>query len=96
MNTITFTGHINRFAMEGGWYYVEIPETYSVLFENGARGFTKVLATIEPLQWQTSVMPLGKFSQTNAKYFVAIKKEVRLRLGIGIGDEIIVTIQLID
>ena len=87
----------------GSWYFVTVPEELSGEIKAHAfespRGFgsVKVEATIGPstgsgpgVTWRTSVFPLN-----SGGYLLPVKAEVRSKAGIGAGDEVPVSLELL-
>ena len=80
----------------GRWYFITVPEEQSAGIKAHAfgspRGFgsVKVEARIGEVSWQTSVFPLN-----SGGYLLPVKKEVRTRADIGVGDEVTVTLELL-
>ena len=80
----------------GRWYFITVPEEQSAEIKAHAfgspRGFgsVKVEARIGEVSWQTSVFPLN-----SGGYLLPVKKEVRTRADIGVGDEVTVTLELL-
>ena len=80
----------------GRWSFITVPEEQSAEIKAHAfgspRGFgsVKVEARIGEVSWQTSVFPLN-----SGGYLLPVKKEVRTRADIGVGDEVTVTLELL-
>jgi hypothetical protein len=80
----------------GRWYFVTVPEEQSgelraeSLARRGGFGSVRVEATINGVDWRTSVFP-----QKSGGYILPVKKEVRCRAGIAAGDEVTVSLDLI-
>jgi hypothetical protein len=80
----------------GRWYFLTVPEEKSVEIRAQAfgnpRGFgsVKVEVCIRGVVWRTSVFPLNA-----GGYLLPIKKEVRNRANIAVGDEVTVTLNLL-
>ena len=80
----------------GRWYFITVPEEQSIEIKAHAfgspRGFgsVKVEARIGDVSWRTSVFPLN-----SGGYLLPVKKEVRCRAGIGTGDAVTVTLELL-
>ena len=80
----------------GRWYFVTVPEEQSAEIKAHAfgtpRGFgsVKVEASIGEVTWRTSVFPLN-----SGGYVLPVKKEIRCRAGIGAGDEVTATLELL-
>ena len=80
----------------GSWHFITVPEEQSDEIRAhclaSMRGFksARVEARIGDVTWRTSVFPMK-----NGGYFLPVKKEVRCRAGIGAGDEVTVTLELL-
>ena len=80
----------------GRWYFVTVPDEQCDEIRAQAfgspRGFgsVKVEARIGDVTWRTSVFPLN-----SGGYLLPVKKEVRSRANIGVGDEITVMLELL-
>jgi hypothetical protein len=95
---ITFTSLLWIWKGEaaGRWYFLTVPEEQAG--EIRAHGFetprgfgsVKVEATIGDVCWRTSVFPLN-----SGGYVLPVKAEVRKGTGIGVGDEVTATLNLL-
>ena len=80
----------------GSWHFITVPEEQSDEIRAhclaSMRGFksARVEARIGEITWRTSVFPMK-----SGGYFLPVKKEVRCRAGIGAGDEVTVTLELL-
>jgi len=80
----------------GSWHFITVPEAEAVeirahgLLNRGGFGSVKVEAAINGVAWRTSVFP-----QKSGGYLLPVKKEVRCRAGIAVGDEVTVVLELI-
>ena len=80
----------------GSWHFITVPEEQSDEIRAhclaSMRGFksARVEARIGDVTWRTSVFPMK-----SGGYFLPVKKEVRCRAGIGAGDEVTVTLELL-
>jgi hypothetical protein len=80
----------------GSWHFITVPEGQSDEIRAhclaSMRGFksARVEARIDDVSWRTSVFPMK-----SGGYFLPVKKEVRCRAGIGAGDEVTVTLELL-
>jgi hypothetical protein len=83
MKQLSFTAIIQKFPMKSAWYYVDVPTEFLFGLQAGSYGFTKIKARINDLEWSTSLLPKG-----DGGYFIAIKKDIRTKLKIDLGDEI--------
>ena len=96
---ITVTGPIWLWSEgKGSWHFFTIPsdDAIEIRLESAAsgirRGFgsLKVEASIYGVAWRTSIFP-----QKSGGYILPIKADVRRRAGIGAGDEVSVSLQLL-
>ena len=94
---ITVTAALSLWIGESGsWHFVTIPVELSDEIRAhclaSMRGFksARVEATIGDVTWQTSVFPMK-----SGGYFLPVKKDVRRHAGIGAGDEVTVTLELL-
>ena len=96
---ITVTGPIWLWSEgKGSWHFFTIPsdDAIEIRLETAAsgvrRGFgsVKVEASINGVAWRTSIFP-----QKSGGYILPIKADVRRRAGIGAGDEVSVSLQLL-
>ena len=82
---------------QGSWHFLTVPEDEAVeirahSFGSQRRGFgsVRVAATINDVTWRTSVFP-----QKSGGYILPIKADVRRRAGIGAGDQVTVSLDLL-
>jgi len=96
---ITVTGPIWLWSEgKGSWHFFTVPsdDAIEIRLESAAsgirRGFgsLKVEASINGVAWRTSIFP-----QKSGGYILPIKADVRRRAGIGAGDEVSVSLQLL-
>ena len=84
-------------ASGGVWHFVSLPNQDSdeILEQAGSpgRGFgaVKVVVAIGDTRWQTSIFPDSK----RGTYILPIKKAVRVAEGLGEGDLIVVSLDLL-
>ena len=96
MITVTSLLWIWKGEAAGRWYFLTVPEEQSAEIRAEAfgspRGFgsVRVEARIGEVSWRTSVFPLNK-----GGYLLPVKAEVRQRAGIGAGDEVTVSLELL-
>jgi hypothetical protein len=83
MTPLSFKAVIHHFPMKSAWYYVDVPMEFLFALQPGSFGFTKIIAQIDKTKWQTSLLPRG-----DGGYFIAIKKDIRQKLKLDLGDEI--------
>jgi uncharacterized protein DUF1905 len=83
-------------AEGGSWHFITVPEGEAAeirahsLLSRGGFGSVKVQATINDVTWRTSVFP-----QKSGGYLLPVKKEVRCRAGIAVGDDVTVSLELL-
>jgi hypothetical protein len=96
---LTVTAPLWLWSGEGGsWHFITIPaeEAVEIRLESAAsgirRGFgsVRVEASVGEVAWRTSVFPLK-----SGGYLLPVKAAVRKKAGIGAGDEVTVTLELI-
>ena len=96
MITVTSILWVWKTEAAGRWYFLTIPEEQSGeiraegLSRRGGFGSVKVEARIGDVSWRTSIFP-----QKSGGYILPVKKEIRCSAGIGAGDEVSLTIELI-
>lgn len=91
MSPLAFTvrGDVRRYPGPGGWYFVQVGEAESRMvrgFGDAKKvgwGYVKVQARIGETAWDTTLFPTKE-----GRYFLAVKADVRQKLGIQDGDEI--------
>ena len=80
----------------GSWHFITVPEEEAVeirahsLLNRGGFGSVKIEATINGINWRTSVFP-----QKSGGYLLPVKKEVRCRANLTAGDEVTVALRLL-
>ncbi len=80
----------------GKWHFITVPAADAVeirahsLLNRGGFGSVKVEACIHAVTWRTSVFP-----QKSGGYLLPVKKEVRCKAGIAVGDDVTVTLELL-
>ena len=80
---------------QGSWHFLTIPEEHAGELRAEAfavaRGFgsVKVAATINGVEWRTSVFP-----QKSGGYILPVKADVRRRAGIAADDEVTVSLEI--
>jgi hypothetical protein len=95
---ICLTATLWRWSGEGGsWHFLTVPEKLSgeiraqSLLRRGGFGSVRVEATIDDVTWRTSVFP-----QKSGGYILPVKADVRRRAGIGAGDDVGLTLEIIE
>ena len=95
--TVTSLLWIWKGEAAGRWYFLTIPDEQSDAIRAqafaGPRGFgsVRVRARIRDVSWTTSVFPLNA-----GGYILPVKAKVRKDAGIGAGDEVTFSLELID
>jgi hypothetical protein len=80
----------------GSWHFITVPEEQSDEIRAhclaAMRGFksARVEARIQDVTWRTSVFPMK-----SGGYFLPVKADVRRKAGIGAGDEVTVSLELL-
>ena len=83
---------------KGSWHFLTIPPEQAVeikLETMGTRrgfGSVRVVARIGEVEWRTSIFPQAQ----PGGYILPLKAEVRRRAGIAAGEEVTVTLDIID
>ena len=86
MYDYVITGKVEIFPQKGGWHYIKVPREISKeLMHLATRGLIAINAKIGGSIVRTSLLPFG-----DGTPFIALKKEVRKKENIRIGDEITV------
>ena len=81
----------------GRWFFLTVPEDQSGEIKAQAfglpRGFgsVRVEAAVGDIRWRTSVFPLN-----TGGYLLPVKAEIRKRAKLAAGDEVTVTLTLVD
>ena len=95
---IAFTAPLWLWTGEGGrWHFVTVPEAQSAEIKahalTGPRAFgsVRVQATIGAVAWATSVFPTRE-----GAYILPIKAEVRRKAGLNEGEQVQITLNLVD
>ena len=97
---IHVTATLWRWSGEGGnWHFLTIPEGLSGEFRaqsllrgrRGGFGSVRVEARIGGVTWRTSVFP-----QKSGGFILPVKADVRHRADIGVGDEVDLTLEIIE
>lgn len=94
----TFSAPLWLYSGENAWHFVTLPEDLSDYIEESAstakRGFgsVRVAVSVGETTWETSLFPDSKA----ASYVLPIKKSVRDRAGLSIGEDHAFDITLLD
>lgn len=81
----------------GGWHFLTIPEEFcgeiraQSLLRRGGFGSVRVEASFDDVRWRTSVFP-----QKSGGYILPVKAGVRRQAGIGAGDELNLSLEIIE
>ena len=96
--SFTVTGPLWLWTGEkGSWHFLTVPEETAsdIRLRNMARtggfGSIRVEARIGGLAWRTSIVPVKR----TGEYILPVKAEVRRRSGIGAGDQVSLSLELI-
>lgn len=88
MNRIN--GKLERFNRSNGWYYVAVPQEFSLKYQNRAdRGLIAITARVMEAQWETSLLPMG-----DGSHFIPITQKIRSKYGYNTGDTVEVFFEL--
>ena len=96
MITVTSPLWVWKGEAAGSWHFLTIPEEQAAEFRAEAfgnrRGFgsVRVEATVGDVRWRTSVFPAS-----SGGYLLPVKAEVRRRAGIGAGDNVTVSVEMV-
>ena len=97
MEDHTFTSVLWRWEAQDAWRFVTVPAdlTDAIRLTTGPpRGFgsVRVEVTVGATTWRTSVFP----DTTAGTYILPMKRAVRVAEGLEDGDEVAVTLRLVD
>ena len=88
---LEFSGEVELFPQEGGWYYVAVPadaaEELADVVGGLDRGLIAVTVTVGATTWKTSLLPMG-----DGTHFLALNAKVRRAEGLDVGDPVMVTV----
>ena len=80
----SFTGKVDLFGRDKGWYYVSVPTELSKPLEHLAdRGLIAVTARVGNSSWLTSLLPMG-----DGTHFIALPAKVRKNEKLSLGGEL--------
>ncbi|MDT0212493.1 DUF1905 domain-containing protein [Rothia sp. ARF10] len=93
----TFTAPLWEWSAQGGWFFVTLPTDAAddiAALPGGGRGFgsVRVRVTVGATTWSTSVFPDTKLGS----YVLPVKKAVRKAEGVDDGDDVEVTLEVLD
>ncbi|GGB89486.1 hypothetical protein N798_07535 [Knoellia flava TL1] len=93
----SFTAPLWEWSAQGGWFFVTLPTDAAddiAELDRPDRGFgsVRVRVTVGATTWSTSVFPDTKLGS----YVLPVKKAVRKAEGIEDGDDVDVTIEVLD
>jgi len=93
----TFTTELWEYGGKASWFFVTLPQQQSDEIADLAPkgpgfGSVKVNVTLGSSEWSTSLFP----SREHAAYVLPIKRAVRDREEIDVGDEVAVVVAVID
>jgi len=81
--TFSVTDELEVFQMEAPWTYMPIPLNKVPDVKPGGWGSIPVNVTIGKTTWRTSMFPIKKDN-----YFIPIKKSVRVKESVAVGDTV--------
>src|SRR5438874_12659883 len=95
---ITVTGPLWLWTGDNGsWHFITVPEeqadeirAHCLMIMRGFKS-ARVEARIHDVSWRTSVFPVK-----SGGYILPVKAEVRRKAGIGDGDEVTVSLELLE
>jgi hypothetical protein len=95
--TYTFTAELWLAQAEAAWVFLTVPPEISDDIEERAPtkagfGSVPVSVTIGATTWRTSVFPDAK----RGAYILPVKRPVRTAESIAVGDEVAITLRLVD
>lgn len=95
--TYSFTEELWLYPGQGAWCFITLPAKYTTeikaISDPIKRGFgsVKVSVTVGTTTWETSIFPDSKSSS----YLLPVKKEIRLKNNIQIGDRVKVSVSIV-
>jgi len=94
MKKNTILGKVFVWPGEMGWHFVyldkKIAEKIKKIAKTYGSGFVKIRATVGKTSWDTALFPYKKENT----FLVALKRDIRMKEGIYVGDEINISIIL--
>ncbi|GBR73659.1 protein DUF1905 [Candidatus Termititenax aidoneus] len=79
-----FSGIVELFPQDKGWFYVRVPQKSSKPYEKLTdRGLIAVTALVGKSSWNTSLLPYG-----DGTHFIALLAKVRAKEKIALGGKI--------
>lgn len=92
---VDFQGLLWRYEGDAPWFFVTLPEDAADALTDGLPprpgfGSVKVVVSIGDVEWRTSIFPDAKSSS----YVLPVKKEIRQRLGVDVGDRVRLHVRL--
>jgi len=95
---VKFTAVLWETQSMGAWVFVSLPQDLSDEIRAEPRppkpgfGSIRVSVTVGPVTWATSIFP----EKNDGPYVLPVKKAVRQASGVDVGDEIAVTLELLE
>ena len=88
---ISFSGLAEKFPGKGGWVYVVVPKKHRVYLQRRRRawGMYPITAHIGKTSWKTKLM-----MKKGGDFFVSLKKAVRNKEKIAVGDNVTISFKL--
>ena len=92
-----FTAPLWQWSGDGAWFFVTLPEEAAADIREVPRmprgfGSVRVRVTVGGSTWSTSVFPDTK----RGSYLLPVKKAVRTAEGVGDGDDVDVSLEVLD
>ena len=93
-----FTAVLWETQTMGAWVFVSLPQDLSDEIRAEPRppkpgfGSIRVSVTVDSVTWATSIFP----EKNDGPYVLPVKKAVRQASGVDVGDEITVTLELLE
>lgn len=95
--TFAFNGKVWKYEGPSGWYFVYVNDKVSAEVKKLSQGkkkvgfgFIPIRATVGKTSWETTLFPTKE-----GPYLIAIKVTVRKKEGIGEGDEVKISFNLL-
>ena len=82
---------VEKFCGKAAWHYIRIPKNISQTICGNSRGMVPVEVVVHGYKWNTSLLPIG-----DGDHFIALKKEVREKCKIKLGDSVKIEFKVRD
>lgn len=88
---LSFNGTVQKFPGPGGWVYIAVPPKYTRELKLRRRtwGMYPITARVGKTSWKTKLM-----MKKGGDFFIALKKAVRNKEKIAVGDRAVVSFTL--